>query len=320
MTGGQQSLTPFLGLLRCPASGGALTLGEGVLATTLDGGHYRLNAAGVPLFAESRLSADAEVQRAHYDRVAAAYIANLAYPHTQEYLAYLDRILLETAGERELGTVAEICCGRGEALDLFGARINRYVGVDISENMLMAALGQCRHPNARFVQGDATRLPLADAGFDTVVMLGGVHHVGARAALFSEIARILKPGGLFFYREPVDDFWLWRALRAVIYRLSPALDHTTERPLRFEETVPVLRTAGLESEAYRTCGFIGFCLFMNSDVLIFNRLFRFLPGIRAITRATAALDDRLLALPPLKRAGLQVVGIARKPSASEGPA
>ena len=144
-------------------------------------------------------------------------------------------------------------------------------------------------------------------------MLGGVHHVRDRDALFSEVARVLRPGGRFIYREPVSDFFLWRWARAVIYRLSPSLDHTTERPLLHEETVPVLERAGLVSRRWSTAGFLGFCVFMNSDVLVFNRLFRFIPGIRAITRATANLDDQLVKLPGFARSGLQVVGIAEKP-------
>lgn len=319
MTDEKKAIQSALDLLRCPSDGEALVAAEDELVTVSGRFHYRLNAAGVPLFAETPFSTDGEKQRVHYDRVAAAYVANLTYPHTQEYVAYLDRLTLEAAGTSDLGTTAEICCGRGEALDLFGRRIKRYVGVDISENMLSAAVSGCRHPDAHFIQGDATRLPLADSVFDTVTMLGGIHHVRARAALFSEIARVLKPGGLFLYREPVSDFFLWRAMRALIYRLSPALDHTTERPLRFEETVPVLASVGLEPALYRTCGFLGFCVFMNSDVLVVNRWLRFLPGIRAITRSAAAFDDRLLALPGMKRAGLQVIGTARKPPRADGP-
>lgn len=143
-------------------------------------------------------------------------------------------------------------------------------------------------------------------------MLGGIHHVPDREQLFKEIARILKPGGRFVYREPVSDFPLWRGLRAIIYRLSPMLNHETERPLLYEETVPLLEQVGLRSLRYDTFGFLGFCVFMNSDVLFFNRLFRFVPGIRTITRASARLDDMLLKLPGLKRAGLQVVGVAEK--------
>ena len=63
---------------------------------------------------------------------------------------------------------------------------------------------------------------------------------------------------------------------------------------------------------YETHGFLGFCLFMNSDVLFFNRLFRFIPGIRALVRGAARLDRLLLRISPLRRAGLQVIGIAVK--------
>jgi hypothetical protein len=52
---------------------------------------------------------------------------------------------------------------------------------------------------------------------------------------------------------------------------------------------------------------------MNSDVLIFNRAFRFLPGIRRLTRFAAAFDEWVLHWPLMQRAGLQVVGCAVKP-------
>jgi SAM-dependent methyltransferase len=183
--------------------------------------------------------------------------------------------------------------------------------------MLRRAAAQEGLGAATFIQGDATRLPLADGAFDTVAMLGGVHHINDRAALFREIARILKPGGRFIFREPVSDFFLWRGIRAIIYRASPMLDHQTERPLLWRETVPPLQQAGFDVEHWSTHGFLGFCIFMNSDVLFFNRLFRFLPGIAGITRAAARLDEWTLKIPGLSRAGLQVVGIAvRRPAQS----
>jgi len=304
----------FLDVLRCPISGATLGHEEDVL-TTPDGKHrYRLGAAGIPLFADAHLSAEADIQRHHYDKIAAAYSANLGYPHTREYLAYLDRVTRSAMGDHVLGTMVELCCGGGEGLILFGAQAARYIGVDISENMLQTTQRLNDRTNAIFLQADATRTPLASGCADTVVMLGGVHHVPTRAQLFAEIARILKPGGRFLYREPVSDFVLWRALRSIIYRVSPMLDDATERPLRHEETVPVLEKAGLQSLLYETHGFLGFCLFMNSDVLFFNRLFRFVPGIRAVTRASARLDEAVLRLPGMRHAGLQVVGLAQKPA------
>lgn len=303
-----------LDLLCCPTTRSPLARrGDNLVALSGDRElGYRVDELGIPLFAEQFCSPEARVQQAHYEKIASAYVANLGYAHTQQYMAYLDNALLAVIKEEALGTVAEICCGRGEAFQLLGSRIRRGVGVDISQSMLKTAQSEHAGRPFTFIQGDATTLPLADSVFDSVFMLGGIHHVADRRALFAEIARILKPGGRFYFREPVSDFALWRWLRAVVYRLSPTLDYDTERPLRYVETVPYLKEAGLECSHWTTHGFLGFCLFMNSDVLVVNRLFRFIPGIRTVTRLSTRLDDWLLRLPGLHYSGLQVVGVAER--------
>ena len=300
-------------LLRSPLDGARLRQERDGLVAEGSERRFSIAPGGIPLFAEAFCSPDGRVQQEHYDAIAAKYVTNLGYPHTEAYMAYLDRALIGGVGARPLGTVAEICCGSGEAFKLFGPQIGIGVGVDLSLNMLQAGRRQNAARNLYFVQADATRLPLVDGGFDTAFMLGGIHHVGDRRALFAEIHRILKPGGRFYFREPLNDFWLWRGLRAIIYRLSPTLDHETERPLRWTETVPLLESAGFQSDLWQPVGFLGFCLFMNSDVLVVNRLFRFVPGIRPIVRASCRVDEALLRLPFLKPAGLQVVGAAVKP-------
>lgn len=310
-------LDRILPLLSCPQTGEALHRDGQILVNHSGSTRYQVSDNGIPLFAEHFLSPEAAIQQEHYDHIADAYAANLQYPHTKEYMDYMDRVLREEIASVDFGTCAEVCCGTGEAFALFKDSIDTGIGVDISSSMLVKA--QHAFPNSQlsFVQGDATLLPLADNSFDTVVMLGGIHHVPDRQALFEQIFRVLKPGGVFFFREPVSDFWLWKFLRAIVYRLSPILDHETERPLLYSETVPVLESAGFTQMTWRTCGFIGFCLFMNSDVLFVNRVFRFIPGIRGITRAFARFDDWCTRRSLLKRAGLQVVGSARKPAVSK---
>ncbi len=303
-----------LPLLRCPRSGETLHRSGQVLENQSNSSSYRISDDDIPLFAEHFLSPEAAIQQDHYDQIADAYAANLQYPHTQEYMDYLDRVLHEEVAEIHFGTCAEVCCGTGEAFALFEKSIDTGIGVDISSSMLEKAKSAFPNSQLLFVQGDATLLPLADNSFDSVAMLGGIHHVPDRKSLFEQIFRVLKPGGVFFFREPVSDFWLWKFLRAIVYRLSPILDHETERPLIYSETVPVLEAAGFSDFTWRTCGFFGFCLFMNSDVLFVNRLFRFIPGIRGITRAFARFDDWCTRRSLLKKAGLQVVGTARKPS------
>lgn len=300
--------------LRCPVTHGVLHAENGYLATS-DGLHrYGMTASGIPLFAEKPQSINAASQLEHYQRIAEKYVENLAYPHTQEYTAYLDRVLLAHVRDADLAESAEICCGQGELLPLVGARVGMGIGVDISPAMLEAA--RKKHAaieSFSFVQGDAVHLPLADGAFSSVFMLGGIHHVSDRVRLFSEVFRVLKPGGRFYFREPLSDFFLWRWIRAVIYRVSPTLDADSERPLLWNETVPVLENAGFDVSVWESCGFLGFCFFMNSDVLIFNRLFRFIPGIRLITRLWTRIDALTVSVPFLRRSGLQVVGVAEKP-------
>lgn len=301
-------------LLSCPRSGERLRQDGDRLVSASGQFSYAIDENGIPLFAEEFCSPAATIQQQHYDGIADAYTANLGYPHTIAYMEYLDRELAELVGLGDLGTCAELCCGKGEAFALLGDKMSLGVGIDVSTSMLRNGKQATTNKQLHFVQGDATRLPLADSMFDSVLILGGIHHVPDRQALFSETFRILKPGGVFIWREPLNDFWLWKALRAVVYRLSPMLDHATERPLTYDETVPILQDVGLELQEWRSCGFVGFCIFMNSDVLFVNRLFRFVPGIRAITVAFARFDKWCTSLPGLRRAGLQVVGKATKPN------
>jgi ubiquinone/menaquinone biosynthesis C-methylase UbiE len=304
----------LLRLLRSPDDRSALEQQGGELVACSTGRRFRIAEPGIPLFAEELSSPASRAQQEHYDRIAAKYVENLGYPHTQAYTSYLDDALLDAIDAERLGTVAEICCGSGEAFKLLRGRIGIGIGVDVSLNMLRSGTRQAASANIHFVQGDATRLPLASGAFDTVFMLGGIHHVNDRRALFSELHRILRPGGRFCFREPLDDFVVWRGLRAIIYRVSPTLDHLTERPLRRQDTVPLLESLGFDTKLWKPLGFLGFCLFMNSDVLVFNRLFRFVPGIGAVVKASCRFDDLGLRTPGLRNAGLQVVGVADKPA------
>lgn len=313
-----------LPLLMCPRTSAPLHLTEQADARQLhtDEEHnttcsYTISQKGIPLFAQEFITEDAKAQQEHYDQLAELYITNLGYPHTQVYMAYLDdmlnQLVFNSPEHDDLGKCAELCCGTGEAVKLFGQNMALGIAIDISESMLTQGRDALHDNNIFFMQGDATQTPLKSQCVDNVFMLGGIHHVPDRQKLFSEVYRILKPGGRFIFREPVSDFWIWRILRAIIYRLSPALDHQTERPLTYGETVPILKEKGFQNISWHTYGFLGFCLFMNSDVLWFNRGFRFIPGIKRLTKLAARFDNWCTSLSILKNAGLQVISCAEKP-------
>ena len=307
-------LPNFVKLLRCPTTKSFLQIDNENIKLVSQSGQedYKINRNGIPLFSPLPETSESRRQQVHYDKVSKAYCENLTYPHTEEYMKYLDASLLDIMKTVSLGRMAEVCCGRGEAISLFRNYYKEAVGVDISEAMLNQGSDQHSEGNVFLLQGDATNLPLQSNMFDTVVMLGGIHHVNDRKALFSEVYRILKPEGKLIFREPVSDFFLWRWLRSVIYRLSPALDFETEHPLQYRETKQQLTSAGLELVSWKTYGFLGFCLLMNSDVLVVNRLLRFIPGIRYIANGFALLDGTMLKIPFLRHCGLQVVAVTKK--------
>jgi SAM-dependent methyltransferase len=78
-------------------------------------------------------------------------------------------------------------------------------------------------PAYRFVPGDESepvRLPFGDASFDAVASIGVLEHVretgGEEARSLAEIARVLRPGGIFIaYHFPNRDSWIDLAARQV---------------------------------------------------------------------------------------------------------
>jgi SAM-dependent methyltransferase len=80
----------------------------------------------------------------------------------------------------------------------------------------------------RFVQGDAaepTALPFGDASFDAVVSVGVLEHVresgGTELGSLREIARILRPGGVFICYHLPNEY----SLIELLARLVPGKPH-----------------------------------------------------------------------------------------------
>ena len=53
----------------------------------------------------------------------------------------------------------------------------------------------------RFVEGSALDLPFPDASFDVVLNVEASNDYGDRRDFFSEVARVLKPDGMFLYTD-----------------------------------------------------------------------------------------------------------------------
>jgi arsenite methyltransferase len=74
----------------------------------------------------------------------------------------------------------------------------RVVGIDMTPEMLAKARGAAAElgaDNVEFVEGEVERLPFPDASFDVVISNGVIDLVPDKDAVFSEIHRVLVPGG-----------------------------------------------------------------------------------------------------------------------------
>ena len=71
-------------------------------------------------------------------------------------------------------------------------------GIDMTAEMLekaRAAAIELGADNVEFVEGEVERLPFADGSFDVVISNGVIDLVPDKDAVFSEMHRVLRPGG-----------------------------------------------------------------------------------------------------------------------------
>jgi len=96
------------------------------------------------------------------------------------------------------GRILEVGVGTGISLPDY-ARINKIVGVDLSEPMLRKAqervVAQGLHNVEALSVMDAARLALPDKSFDVVVAQYVITAVPNPEATLDEFARVIKPGG-----------------------------------------------------------------------------------------------------------------------------
>ena len=129
--------------------------------------------------------------------------------HPQRFQHQMYRELLRLLKEKrplEPGLkLLEVSCGRGGGLNAFLASapgVFDATGLDVAAS----AIAFCRSTygesdRLRFVEGSALDLPFPDASFDAVLNVEASNDYGDRPRFFAEVARVLKPDGLFLYTD-----------------------------------------------------------------------------------------------------------------------
>jgi ubiquinone/menaquinone biosynthesis C-methylase UbiE len=98
------------------------------------------------------------------------------------------------------GKLLDVPVGTGVFTSAKYARMLRadIIGLDYSQDMLNQArvrFRQERIGNCRLIQGDVGALPFAGGSFDIVLTMNGFHAFPDKEKAYSEVNRVLKPGG-----------------------------------------------------------------------------------------------------------------------------
>ena len=122
--------------------------------------------------------------------------------------------------------VLDIACGRGEVPALLAEKGALAIGIDFSVTSLDFAtkVKISRRENLNtgsmeLIQADACFLPFKDESFDRITMLDIIEHLLPKQleSMFSEVARLLKPGG-FAVIHTLPNSWVYNVTFPIIHK------------------------------------------------------------------------------------------------------
>jgi SAM-dependent methyltransferase len=147
---------------------------------------------------------DYAVASLRYDRHALAALPALA---VESFAGVGNPLRIE--GIASGSTVVDIGCGAGTDL-LLAARAagpdGRAIGIDMTQSMLRKAEAAAKVAgltNVELRQGDALELPVESGSVDVVISNGVLNLATDKRRAYSEVFRVLRPGGRFLYADIV---------------------------------------------------------------------------------------------------------------------
>lgn len=122
-------------------------------------------------------------------------------------------------------SVLELGAGPGATTEELGKRSKRVTSLEYDHKFAAKLGARFSNTNASVLQADAASLPFPDDSFSSVIAILVLHHLKSpeqQERAFTEIHRVLKPGGAFLAFE-IKDGWLQRFghIKSVFVPVSP---------------------------------------------------------------------------------------------------
>ena len=120
---------------------------------------------------------------------------------------------IATSWARDADRTLDIGCGSSVIIQ----SLNNAVGMDVS----IGKLRFLRRHGIPLVRGSAFALPFSDSSFDCVISSQVIEHIPYEESLFTEMSRVLTPGGTLIIGTPDYDTRGWRIIEPLYGRLIP---------------------------------------------------------------------------------------------------
>jgi 2-polyprenyl-6-hydroxyphenyl methylase/3-demethylubiquinone-9 3-methyltransferase len=156
--------------------------------------------------------------------------------------------LAQAFGDRPC-RVLDVGCGAGFLSNYLAARGADVTGIDTAVDALEVAHAHDATGRARYLEADALSLPFEDRSFDAVCAMDFLEHVEAPERAIAEAARVLAPGGLFFFYTFNRTFSSWLVIIKGVewfVQNTPPRMHVLRLFLKPEEVRAACLAHGLE--------------------------------------------------------------------------
>ena len=132
-------------------------------------------------------------------------------PHyLPENIRHVDGIIRNLSAEAPGGALLDVGCGSGFIIDIAKHHFQSIHGIDVTPAMLEKVDRSATGCYISVQLGQVEAIPFPDATFDVVTAYAVLHHLSELTQAFKEIARVLKPGGIF-YSDLDPNFYFWDA-------------------------------------------------------------------------------------------------------------